>query len=265
MLKPMEVGISLACFYPLEPEKAVKEAQKLGVRICEIFLNTYCELEIPYLKELRKACNAAGLKVYSIHPFTSAIENYLFFSPYPRRIADAKAFYARYAEAADILGASVVNIHADRGMGLESPDLFASCFQPLLDLQNKTGIIYALENIFYNSVNHPEFVRRLKRNLPEVRFTFDIKQAFKGSQDAYELADAMGEAIVNFHINDRDEDHICALPGRGNVDYMRIFSVLHKNGYAGPALIEVYRKNFGTAAELKESKRWLEEKILLAK
>lgn len=261
----MEIGMSLACFYPLEPEKAVAIARDLGIKTCEIFLNTFSELEEGYLLDLRKKCDEAGLSVYSIHPFTSAIENYFFFSPYPRRIADAKELYRCYARAAKILGASVINIHGDRGLGLERFEDYLNCLAPLRQLQEETGIIYALENVFYNSVNHPEFAASLRCAASDVRFTLDIKQAYKGGQEALLLAEAMGEAIINFHINDRDADHLCLLPGKGAVDYDPILSSLKKNGYRGPALIEVYRQNFEAPAEVLEAKRFLEKKVSLAK
>lgn len=261
----MQVGMSLACFYPLEPEKAVSKAAEIGVDVCEIFLNTWSELDRTYLSALREACDQSGIRVYSIHPFTSALENYLFFSPYPRRIADAKELYRQYASAAKILGAEVVSIHGDRGLGLADLDAYAQCIVPLMQLQEETGISYALENVFYNSVNHPEFVARLRQKAPDARFTLDVKQAFKGNQNAYDVAEAMGSAIVNFHANDRDDDHICLLPGCGTVDFDRIGTILKKSCYTGPALIEVYSDNFKTLSEIKKSKSYLEEKLMLAK
>lgn len=261
----MDIGMSLACFYPLEPEKAALEAAAMDVRICEVFLNTISELDESYLRSLREICDRHGMKVHSVHPFTSFLENYMFFAPYPRRIADSEQLYERYAIAAKILGASVVNIHGDRGVGLDDIEHYVSCVAPLMRLQEKTGIVYALENVFYNSVNHPEFVAKLRQKVPEARFTLDIKQAFKGGQDAYAVAEAMGNAIVNFHVNDRDEEHICLLPGEGVVDYSRINKVLCDNGYNGPALVEVYRHNFQENAEIKRSLDYLRSKFSLAK
>lgn len=257
--------MSLACFYPMEPEKVVSIAAELDIHTCEIFLNTFSELEESYLSDLRKACDEANLQVYSIHPFTSAIENYFFFSPYPRRIDDASALYERYANAAKILGASVVNIHGDRGLGLEDIEKYIECVKPLRMLQEKTGIAFSLENVYYNSVNNPEFTVRLRQSASDLRFTLDIKQAYKGGQDPCDLAEAMGESIINFHANDRDEEHICLLPGRGTVEYEPILKTLNVNRYQGPALIEVYRKNFDQPKEISVAKNFLEEKVFLAK
>lgn len=261
----MDIGMSLACFYPLEPEKAVLEASELNIRVCEVFLNTESELDESYLHFLRDLCDQHHIKIHSVHPFTSFLENYMFFSPYPRRIADSKEFYQRYADAAKILGAKVINIHGDRGVGLNDLDHYVRCVAPLMSLQEKTGIIYSLENVFYNSVNHPEFVAKLRQRVPAARFTLDIKQAFKGNQNVYDVAEAMGDAIVNFHINDRDDEHICLLPGNGMVDYDRIKLILDKNLYNGPALIEVYRHNFQKKIEIAKSVAFLESKFSLAK
>ena len=261
----MDIGLSLACFYPMEPEKAALEAAELGVRVCEVFLNTISELEDSYLYSLREICDRNQIKVHSIHPFTSFLENYMFFAPYPRRVADSEQLYERYADAAKILGAKVINIHGDRGVGLNDFDHYVSCVAPLMRLQEKTGVIYSLENVFYNSVNHPEFVARLRQRLPEARFTLDIKQAFKGEQNAYEVAEAMGGAIANFHVNDRDDEHICLLPGDGVVDYNLIRDILEKSHYDGPALIEVYRHNFRESNEIKCSLEFLKSKFAIAK
>ncbi len=261
----MQVGMSLACFYPLEPEKAVKKAAEIGIEVCEIFLNTWSEMDAAYLHALRDACDRHGIRVYSLHPFTSAFENYLFFSPYPRRVADAERLYRQYADAAKILGADVISIHGDRGLGLEDLESYVRCIAPLMKLQNETGVVYAMENVFFNSVNHPEFAARLRQRVPEVRFTLDVKQAFKGQQNAYDVAEAMGSAVVNFHANDRDAEHICMLPGQGDVDFDRLGRILKSNRYNGPALIEVYSNNFESLSEMKKSKRFLEEKLMLAK
>ena len=261
----MEIGMSLACFYPEEPECVIPKAAALDVKVCEIFFNTFSELSDEFIHHLHDSCEEYGIHVHSIHPFTSAMENYLFFSPYPRRIQDALDFYRRYAVAAKILGANVINIHGDRGLGLENFDAYVECLSPLRQLQDETEVIFSLENVFFNSVDHPEFTARLRQRVPDIRFTFDIKQAVKGGQDPYALVEAMGDAIVNFHINDCDSDHVCLLPGCGNIDYDRIFNTLNRNHYDGPALIEVYRKNFGEAEEVGASKRFLEQKLLLAK
>ena len=247
----MEIGISLACFYPAHPEEVIAVAADLGFHVAEVFLNTYSELDRAYLEDFSRRCSVAGIEIYSVHPFTSALENYLFFSPYDRRIADAVTLYERYCDAADILGAKLVNIHGDRGLALTDFDKYVECLAPLAEISARRGVIMSHENVFYNSINHPEIASRLVSKLGDgIKFTFDIKQAHKGESDPYELCEAMGKNVIN-------DEHICMLPGRGVVDHTRLFETLKRNGYQGPALIEVYRTNFTENSELVKAAEYL--------
>ena len=126
----MEIGVSLACFYPRHPEEMINTARSLGFSVSELFINTYSELQDDYIRAFEKKASAAGLGIHSVHPFTSAIENYMFFSRYDRRIEDAKALYGKYCEAAKILGAGVINMHGDRGLALTDIDEYIECLKP---------------------------------------------------------------------------------------------------------------------------------------
>ena len=254
----MNIGLSLASFYPLHPEDAVCKASNLGFKTAELFINTISELDDDYINNFHKLCNKHGIEINSIHPFTSALEIYMFFSRYDRRIDDSKILYNKYFNAAHKLGAKVINIHGDRGLGLKNIDEYIECIEPLLELGAKHNITPSIENVFFNSVNHPDFVIELIKKLGDsIKFTFDIKQANKGGSDPYELCSAMAGNISNFHINDYDDEHICMLPGSGCVDYNRIFKILEKNDYRGPALIEVYSDNYNCDEEIGKSADYL--------
>ena len=153
----------------------------------------------------------------------------------------------------------MINVHGDRGMGLKDLDKYIKCYDPLLKLGDKYGVVFSSENVFYNSVNHPEFIYRLRQRIGfgTMKFTFDIKQANKGGADPLEVLEAMGTDVVNFHINDYDSEHICMLPGEGTVDYVKIFETLNNVGYNGPALIEVYSDNYTDFSQIENSKRYL--------
>ncbi len=258
----MEIGLSLASFYPQHPEKTVELAKELGFDICELFINTFSELDSDYIKEFGRKCRKAGLRVYSVHPFTSAIENYMFFSIYDRRVSDACKLYAKYCEAAEYLGAEVINMHGDRGLAVSDIDQYIECLKPIYELSQTYGVCIAHENVFFNSINHPDIAHKLVELLGDkIKFTFDIKQAHKGGSDPYELCNAMGKNIVNFHINDFDDQHICMLPGEGKADHKKIFGILKDNGYKGPALIEVYSNNYTSYDQIRKSAEYL-RKIL---
>ncbi len=258
----MKIGISLACFYPEHPEEVISKVSSLGFDTAELFLNTLYETEDSYIKDFLNRCEKSGLEIYSLHPFTSALENYMFFSPYDRRIKDSMVFYERYCHVAKFLGAKVINIHGDRGMGLKDIDAYCECLKPFAQISDKYGIIFSHENVFFNSINHPGFVEKLKQKLGDnIKFTFDIKQANKGGTDPYKLCSAMGDSIANFHINDFDDNNICLLPGFGNVDHKKIVDIIKSNGYCGPALIEVYRNNFKSLEDIEKSVYYLKNVI----
>ena len=106
-------GISTACLYPELTEKALKQLAKRGVAAVEIFFNAPSELEESYIRELAQMARDGGIRIVSIHPFTSGFEPMLLFSSYRRRTLDGLECYKRYFHAANLLGADYIIIHGD--------------------------------------------------------------------------------------------------------------------------------------------------------
>ena len=86
----------------------------------------------------------------------------------------------------------------------------------------------------------------------------DVKQAVRAEQDPYEMCEAMGKNLVHIHINDNRPGRDCLLPGRGEMDYARLLSILRENHYRGDFIIEVYRKDFAQISELADAYRFLQ-------
>ena len=59
----MDIGVSTACLYPLETEKALYELAERGVKNVEIFVNSIDELEGQVLVELRRIIGEYGMNV----------------------------------------------------------------------------------------------------------------------------------------------------------------------------------------------------------
>ena len=57
----MDIGVSTACLYPLETEKALYELAERGVKNVEIFVNSIDELEGQVLVELRRIIGEYGM------------------------------------------------------------------------------------------------------------------------------------------------------------------------------------------------------------
>ncbi|MGI6180446.1 MAG: sugar phosphate isomerase/epimerase family protein [Agathobaculum sp.] len=253
----MRLGVSTACFYPQPLEEILPVLSGMGVRAAEIFFNTESEFEPRFYERLGAQAAQLGLDIVSIHPYTSLMEGLLFFSDYRRRLEDGLTQYRRYFACAAALGARCLTFHGERDMGPpDTPERWArkcAAYRRLCALADEYGVKVAQENVAWCRSRHPDYIRALYRDVPELRYTLDIKQAHRAGQDWRVLMDAMGDRLINVHINDFSKEQSCMLPCSGMMDYTAFFSRMHRLGYDGHALVEVYRSNFGEAEELRRS------------
>ena len=252
----MRSGISTACLYPMLLEKSFSTLISMNFKLFEIFVNTFSELDAKYMKTLKKAADAGGCTVRSVHPFTSGYESFLLFSGYERRFYDSLEFYKRYFEACNILGADILVLHgkrADKNDGLGDERYFER-YLGLFGLGKKFGVTVAQENVNMFLSNNAGFICRMKKFCGDsCAFVLDIKQAVRGGLDPFEICSAMGDKIIHLHLNDNDKSSDCLLPGKGCMDYMRLMDMLKGFGYGGDIVTEVYRKSFGGLDELKSA------------
>lgn len=250
----MKTGISTACLYPQETEKALELLLNKGFRHFEIFFNTFSEIEPAYVKQLKKLLDTYHATVKSIHPFTSGYEPYLIFTDYTRRFRDTLDFYERYFETAASLGAQLLVLHGDRKTpetGISNQAYFEK-FAALSLRAEQYGITVAQENVNMFRSQKPGFLEEMRNYLGDrAKFVFDIKQAVRSGNDPAEVCRAMGTGLVHIHMNDNTQLNDCLLPGKGTMDYRPVFEILKENRFQGNFIIEVYRKSFGDVSELK--------------
>lgn len=257
----MRVGISTACFYPQPLEEILPVLAGLGVHAVEIFFNTESEFRPRFYEQLGAQARSLGLDIVSVHPYTSLMEGMLLFSDYKRRTEDGLMQYQRYLECAGALGARFLTFHGEREMGMtDSPARWAhkcEIYRRLCRLAAACGVTLAQENVAWCRSRDPAFLHALYRDVPELRYTLDIKQAYRAGKDWKAFIDVMGGRLVNVHINDFSNEQSCLLPGAGCMDYADFFSRLRAAGYDGHTLIEVYRSNFETTEEIARAIRLL--------
>ena len=261
-----EIGISSACFFPLDTIKSVEACADAGFDIEEIFINTDSELSGEYFGRLKKVVSERKLRITSIHPFTSGFENILFFVGYDKRIEDGAEYYKKYFNAAAELGAKYVIFHGNN-MKTEfcGFERYCEIFEYINSKAKPFGVELIHENVSFSIVAEPENIRKIRRTCPEMRFAFDAKQSCRGGFDPYAALDAMGDAVVHVHINDYDlEKKVCRPPFCGKLDLPLIISKLRKIGYEGDTIVEVYRENFESVSELTRSAKRLSEIIAAA-
>ena len=162
----MVTGISTSCFYPLETEKALALLVEAGAKNGEVFLNSFSELEEPYLRALDRAARAGGLGILSVHPFTSGWEGSLFFSGYPRRMEDGIDLYRRFFWGAALLGADKVIFHG-APLGMEIPmEEYARRYARLDQAARELGVRLCHENVCRTVSRSAAFFRELLRFCP---------------------------------------------------------------------------------------------------
>ncbi len=251
----MHLGISTACLYPMATEESLRRLLGRGFRLFEIFINTASELEEAYYqKELCAPLRQEGARVISVHPFTSAFENMLFFSDYPRRTEDGLAFYRRYFEMAQQLGARYLVLHGQRNYQksrISEEEYFARYARLFRLGKEEYGIITAQENVAAFRSEKASFIRKMRETLgDDCAFVLDIKQAVRAGEDPEKMRLAMGKNLVHVHLNDHTPEKDCLLPGKGTFCFESFFKKLRDSGYQGDGVVEVYRGDFDEESEL---------------
>ena len=260
----MDAGISTACFYPMETEKALADILHNGVKKVEIFFNAPSELEQGFLRQLNVQIKAADARVVSIHPFTSGFEPFLFFQKYERRFRDSLDFYRRYFFAAASLGARYVVFHGNLQEKAGDPQDYFERFALLRESSLEQGVTLVQENVNRYCSAKVDFILQMRRYLSDqVEFTLDLKQSVLAGEGVEAICKAMGSRLRHIHISDHISGHspkeACLPIGKGHFDFANFFRRLQKDGYQGDMVLELYRHSYERPEELYHSVRTLQD------
>ena len=251
----MNIGISTGCFFPRLTDKALEAVALTGAKYTEIFFNTDSELDEEYVYKLKNIADANGIQVISVHPFTSAIETFMFWSKTDYKLADSIRYYEKYFRACQILGAKYVVIHGCH-LSMEYMDMkkYTEILNALSRKAREYGVYISQENVVKFKCGYIENLRILKQYADEdIRFVFDIKQAVRANQDIYSLIDLMGRQISHIHISDFNDSQNSLLPGTGVFDYKKMFDYVSAKYNVNDVLIEVYNENITEEYGLSQS------------
>lgn len=263
----MKIGISSACFYPkFNTEECIPIMKKMGFNLGEIFFNSPCEYESSFVERILQQKEEYNFKINSVHAFCAAFEPFLF-DRYKRRRNDMFKYFKAVCKAAKLLDASCYTFHGLRAVEYKNLDskFIVDIYDELCYTACEEGIKLAQENVSWCMSSDVSFLHMLKTNCKyPIYFTFDVKQAYKAGRRPEDYINIMGDKLINFHINDRDEQHVCLLPGDGNVDYLRIKEQLQNINYKGNLIIEIYGENYKEYKQIEKSRDMLSD-ILLVK
>ena len=244
----MNIGISTACFYNMQPENIIPILGDAGFKYIEIFLNTSFEYKKEFCDILNEKTKEYGIKVVSVHGFVAQYEHFLF-SSYLRRQNDALKEFESVAKAAKYLGADSYTFHGFKADGVKdnfSYKRFAGIMDNLSEIARSEGVFLAWENVSRYVSNDPNFIAKVTEfmNSDNLRFTLDLKQAIRSHKDYKDYIKLFGNKLINVHINDADKKRDCLLPGQGETDFYEVLDELRKINYDRNLIIEVYRSDF---------------------
>ncbi|MDI9487362.1 MAG: sugar phosphate isomerase/epimerase [Bacillota bacterium] len=264
----MKIGISTASFFSKEAtEDTFQIIEEMGIQTCEVFLTTFMEYEPEFIQQLKEKKNSVD--VYSVHTLNVQFEPELF-NIVKRTRDDSESIFKKIAHAAKELGASFYTFHGPTRMKRTPYHIdFARIGKRIDELDEmlytiSNGCRIAYENVHWTFFNSPEFFSTLKK-YTSVRCCLDIKQAMQSKYSPYEYIDVMGDRLKNVHLCDYDSNGKLFLPGKGSVDFVKLFKYLLDKGYEGPLIMELYAKNYDSYEEILDSYEYLKNCLDKAK
>ena len=264
----MIIGLSTASLFSRElTENCFRIVNSLKIPLCEVFLSTYREYEPSFIDILLD--RIGDTKVYSVHTLTQQYEPELF-NLMQRTREDNEAIFVKCADAAGKLGASYYIFHGPAKFKKlpyvhDYPKLGAR-LEELRALMKKYSFgktDMAYENVHWAFFNNPEYFDNLKK-YTGIKTCLDIKQARLSGYSSEEYIKCMGKRLTNVHLCDYNNQGFPTLPGKGMVDFVKLFRTLKEYGYDGPLMIEVYADNYVDYDELARCYDYLNECLFQA-
>lgn len=258
-MKAMSIGVSSSCLYPMPPCDSLEILGRLGVKVCEVFINSPSELTVSYAQKLNKIKNEYGMDILSLHPFTSFAETTMLFSEYKQRFFDMLEYYKTGFETAATLGAEIFVIHGSKLPAKITNEEYFERFATMIEEGKKFGITVTPENVNNHLSENPEFMKAMRAYLGnEFKMVFDVKQANRAGFNPLAFAEEFAENIIHVHLSDHKEGFDCLPPSKGTFDFAKLFEIMKNADYKGNYVVELYRHNYSEPAELAQAMHYLE-------
>ncbi len=239
----LELGLSSGALYPhVATEETAEVAARLGLWELELMLQTAGEYEAIFLRDTARRCREAGCRVHAVHLWR---DFHPLLSPYPRRVAEGYAHFARAIEGAQLLGARVLVWHGPE-QGELGPE---AAWEGFIDVAAErvaacgaAGLTLAVENVSWCALASAREVSAFAARLPDAPgFAFDPFQAAEAGANPFMVLAAMGERVVDVHLSDRRAADPTARhlpPGDGDLPWPALLRAIAGAGYTGPLIVE---------------------------
>lgn len=256
----MQTGISTASLFGRKvTEDALEFLSKNGVPTCEIFLESYCEYNSNFGNLLKS--KQGDIDVHSVHVLTTQFEPQLY-SLNERAQKDSFELLDNAMAAGEMVGAKYYTFHGGARFK-KTPikidfERVGKITRDIMKCTKKHGITLAYENVHWGYYNYVGFFSELKKHVPDLKATLDVKQARQTDIFYGDLINEMGSDVVTVHLSDVDENGKMCLPGKGITDFNDLFSRLRDVGFDGALILEVYKSDFAHTDELFESMNYID-------
>lgn len=245
------IGLSSACYYPMETDQSFLKLAKTGIKTAELFMNTISELSDPYIQKLKAIKDEYGIDIVSMHPFNSFGESNNLFSNYKQRYIDFFPLYLRYFECMNRLGARFFVFHGIKKPGTIDDDEYCERFSALISAAKDYSVTVTHENVVHHRCESVDYLLMMKNKIGEdFKITLDIKQAYRASQDAFEFIEKLGDSIVHAHVSDRSPVKDCVPPPTGEFPFPEYFKRMKAVGFDGAFILELYEHSYAQEAQL---------------
>lgn len=261
----MKIGLSTATFFGKEvTEDTFKIIQSMDISVCEVFMTTFSEYRTEFASLINQ--RKGNVEIYSVHSLTTHFEPMLF-NMAERTRNDAFEILKMFLKNAQTIGAKSYTFHGPTMLrkipyNLNYDDL-GNKINNLIEFVESFGLELSYENVHWAYFNAPKFFVEIKARCPKLFCTMDIKQAMQSGLTYSEFLPVMADRLNNVHISDFDSNGNICVPGKGIVDFRRLFAMLRDCGYDKNLMLELYSKNYNNYDELYASLEYL--KNILAK
>lgn len=256
----IKIGISTACYYPTYLEDAIKSLCDNNIKNIEIFINSNFELEPDFAKQIKSELDKSNTKVVSVHPYISALDSLLFFTPYERRFNDGLEALKKHYDFINSLGANIFVFHGDllTNPSLSTDEQYERIYRLNKDAKEQ-GIIFAHENVARCKGGDLKYLSDLAKIMgDDIHFALDTKQAIRKGLDPYDFLEKLNKNICHIHISDYNDESDCMLIGKGSLDFKRFINTLKSFDFDGAIILELYKRGYKTYEDLFENYKFME-------
>ncbi len=207
-------------------------------------------------RDTAKRLRDRGMLVSNVNAFTHFVEGDTYHPTWIERDATLVRKRVdhtnRALELAQEFGARTVSIQpggpliGDSLSHDEAYERFAESLSRCITTARATGVTIAVEPepglLIESASEYVEFKRRYFADEPTVKMNCDVGHLFCVGDDPAEVIERLASDVAHVHVEDigANRVHQHLTPGRGVIDFARIFAALEKVHYRNWATVELY-------------------------